>query len=54
MWLMREKVKIFYIKKWKILFCSDFFYLKSDWFNIKNKNVEIDFNKKKLGNGVGS
>ena len=43
---MRKKVKMFCIKKWIFLFCSNFFIwivIKNDWCDIKNKNVGVDF-----------
>ena len=45
---IRKKVRMFCIKKWNFLFCSDFFIwkvIKSDWCDIKSRNIMIDFEK---------
>jgi hypothetical protein len=48
---VRKKVIMFCIKKWTFLFCNDFLIwkmIKSDWCDIKSRNIRIDFEKKKI------
>ena len=54
---MRKKVRMFCIEKWNFLFCCDFFIwkvIKSDWCDIKSKNIMIDFEKIFFGDFTNS